>query len=151
MTRIGRIRLAFPRERATAEAQLLWAEAPKTCETIVAALPFSGESHHGIYSGSECVLLLEDVIHLPRENATSKVTKGDVAFTWMAAGSSYGVNEDFAEVCWFYDIDAQPRMWEGPVQVNVFARIVPPADAFYAVCRRMRREGAKPFSVEAAT
>jgi len=26
-------------------------------------------------------------------------------------------------------------MWEGPVEVNVFARIVEPADAFYAMCK----------------
>ncbi|MBI3920119.1 MAG: DUF3830 family protein, partial [Armatimonadetes bacterium] len=36
----------------------------------------------------------------------------------------------------------------GPVPVNVFARIVEPADEFYSVCRRMRREGAKPFGIE---
>lgn len=94
------------------------------------------------------MLLLPSLVKLPAENASSQVTRGDVGFTWMAAGSSYGVNADFAEICWFYDIDAQPRMWEGPVAVNLFARIREPADAFYAVCRRMRREGVKPFSVE---
>jgi len=105
-------------------------------------------SHHGIYSGSECVFLLDRVLRLPAENATSKVRKGDVAFTWMAAGSAYGVGKDFAEICWFYDLDAEPRMWEGPVPVNVFARIVPPAEDFFAVCYRMRREGVKPLTVE---
>lgn len=149
MSRPNTIRLSFRDEEASAEARLLWREAPRTCEAIVAALPFSGETHHAIYSGSECVLLLDQVLRLPKENATSKIRRGDVAFTWMAAGSAYGVDEDFAEVCWFYDIDAEPRMWEGPVAVNIFARIVEPADAFYAVCRRMRREGMKPFAVEA--
>lgn len=149
MSRPNTIRLSFRDEEASAEARLLWREAPRTCEAIVAALPFSGETHHAIYSGSECVLLLDQVLRLPKENATSKTRRGDVAFTWMAAGSAYGVDEDFAEVCWFYDIDAEPRMWEGPVAVNIFARIVEPADAFYAVCRRMRREGMKPFAVEA--
>ena len=38
-------------------------------------------------------------------------------------------------------------MPEGPVAVNVFARLFD-ADAFFAVCRRMRLEGAK--SVEIA-
>jgi len=140
---------SFPQENAHAVAELLWDQAPRTCEAVLSVLPFSGTSHHGIYSGSECVLLLDKVLRLPKENATSKVTKGQIAFTWLAGGSAYGVEEDFAEICWFYDIDAEPRMWEGPVEVNVFARIVEPADSFYSVCRRMRREGIKPLVLRA--
>jgi hypothetical protein len=49
-----------------------------------------------------------------------------------------------------YDYDARPSMWEGPVEVNVFARIVEPVDAFYAMGRRLRREGVKPLTVEGA-
>jgi hypothetical protein len=56
--------------------------------------------------------------------------------------------DDFAEICWFYDLDAEPRMWEGPVPVSIFARIIEPANEFYAVCRRMRREGVKTLSME---
>ena len=90
------------------------------------------------------------MLKLEKENATWDVKRGDLAFTWLAADSSYKVTEDFAELCWFYDHDARPSMWEGPVAVNVFARIVEPADAFYAFCRRIRREGIKPIVVEAA-
>jgi len=142
------IRLSFPEEQASAEAELLYREAPQTCEAIVRLLPIVGTAHHAIYSGSECVVLLDEVLYLPQENATHKVTRGDVGFCWMAAGSFYGVTADFAEICWFYDFDAEPRMWEGPVAVNRFARIVEPAEAFYAVCRRMRREGVKPVRVD---
>jgi hypothetical protein len=114
-------------------------------------LPLSGEAHHAIYSGSECVLILPEVVRLPPENSITKVAPGDVAFVWFAAGSAYGVASDFAEICWFYDLDAEPRMWEGPVPVNVFARIIQPADAFFAVCRRMRREGVKQLLVDIVT
>ena len=93
---------------------------------------------------------LDALLRLDKEHATSTVRRGDLAFTWLAAGSSYGVTADFAELCWFYDHDAQPRMWEGPVEVNVFAKIVEPADAFYTMCRRLRREGVKPITVEVA-
>jgi hypothetical protein len=144
------IRLSFVEHAVAVEAKLLWAEAPRTCAAVVEALPTRGPAHHAIYSGSECVHVLDQVLRLGAENATSEVTKGDVAFTWMAAGSSYGVDRDFAEICWFYDIDAQPRMWEGPVEVNIFAKIVGDAAPFYAVCRRMRREGVKAFQIEAA-
>jgi Protein of unknown function (DUF3830) len=142
-----RIRLSFTQDNVSAEAELLMEEAPATCQALLRLLPLAGVSHHAIYSGSECVLLLDQVLRLPAENATTKVTRGEVAFTWMAAGSKYGVHSDFSEICWFYDIDAEPRMWEGPTPVNVFARIVEPADSFYAVCRRMRREGVKPLAV----
>lgn len=142
------LRLSFPEEQASAEAELLYREAPQTCEAIMCLLPIVGMARHAIYSGSECVVLLEEVLRLPPENATSQVTRGDVGFCWMAAGSFYGVTADFAEICWFYDFDAEPRMWEGPVAVNRFARLIEPAEAFYAVCRRMRREGEKPFRVD---
>ena len=93
-------------------------------------------------------MLLNDTLCVAKENATSCVAKGQIGFTWMEAGSSYGVLEDFAEVCWFYDYDAQPRMWEGPVEVNIFAEIEEPHDDFFVTCKRMRREGVKPFRIE---
>lgn len=146
MTR--RIRLVFPDENTSAEAELLVAQANAICQALWDLLPITGVTHHAIYSGSECVLLLDRVLRLDEENATAETRRGDVAFAWMAAGSHYGVTADFAEICWFYDIDGAPRMWEGPSPVSVFAKIVEPADEFYAVCRRMRREGVKAFRVE---
>lgn len=147
MNRPTRMALTFTAEKIMATAELLWDKAPKTCAALVEAGPFAGKSHHGIYSGSECVLLLDKLLKLPQEDATSKVTIGDVGFTWMAAGSSYGVKQDFAEICWFYDIDAEPRMWEGPAPVNIFAKLQPPAGDFYKMCFRMRREGVKPLTI----
>jgi hypothetical protein len=151
MTRPEAIRLTFPEEGAAASARLLWDLAPATCAAVVALLPTRGQSHHAIYSGSECVFLLPELVRIPPENATSNVRKGQVAFTWMAAGAAYGVHQDFAEVCWFYDLDAEPRMWGGPVPVSIFAEIEGPAEDFYAACFRMRRAGAKPFELSLAT
>ena len=70
------------------------------------------------------------------------VGPGDVGFLTVETGSGYGIEDDYAEVCWFYDLDAVPSMPEGPIAVNVFARLYD-ADIFFAVCRRMRLEGAK--------
>ena len=124
-TRPTAIRLTFVDEGSSARANLLWDKAPATCAA-------------GPTPASET-----------KAEATSKVAQGHVGFTWMAAGSSYSVSKDFAEICWFYDIDAQPRMWEGPVEVNIFAEIQEPSSDFYEVCRRMRREGVKVLQVEA--
>jgi len=149
MSRTQQIELAFPNEDVGAVADLLWDQAPRTCEAICNRLPIQGPVHQAIYSGSESVVLLDEVLRLPQENARSEVRRGEVAFAWLEAGSSYGVTEDFAEICWFYDMDARPSMWEGPVEVSVFARIVEPADEFYEVCRRIRREGVKPAVITA--
>jgi hypothetical protein len=148
MNRPAAIYLNFADDGAAARAILLWEQAPRTCAEIVARLPVTGEAHHAIYSGSECVLVLQGPFQLEKEHATSRVTKGQVGYAWLAAGASYGVENDISEICWFYDIDAQPRMWEGPVDVNIFAEIRDPALEFYAMCRRMRREGVKSIRVE---
>jgi hypothetical protein len=82
----------------------------------------------------------------PPENATTAVGAGDIGFLTVEGGSSYGFDEDHSEICWFYDRDATPSMAEGPIDVNVFARFVDAA-AFFAVCRRMRLEGAKRIEI----
>jgi hypothetical protein len=148
LSRRTAIRLTFTENGATARAMLLWQEAPVTCAAILEILPTSGMAHHAIYSGSECVHLLEPPIKIEKEHATSRVRAGHVGFVWLPAGSAYGVDRDLSEICWFYDRDAQPRMWEGPVDANIFAEIREPADPFYAMCRRMRREGVKEIRIE---
>jgi hypothetical protein len=142
------IRLLFPSEGVSAVADLLEEGAPKTCAAVWSVLPVAGEAHHAIYSGSECVLLLPETLRVEAENATASVAPGDVGFAWFQPGSSWVVEKEFSEVCWFYDRDTRPSMPEGPVPVNLFARITGDAQAFYAVCRRMRREGVKPFAIE---
>ena len=139
----------FPDEGVIASATLLREHAPETCRAVVGALPAAGTARHGIYSGSEVYLILPDLLHPPRENATTIVGPGDVAFLTVEKGSGYGIDESYSEICWFYDLDATPSMPEGPIAVNVFARLVD-ADAFFAVCRRMRLEGAKRIEIERA-
>jgi hypothetical protein len=143
-----KIRLTFLNEGVSVIAEMLEKEAPSTCEAIWNALPVSGESHHAIYSGSEAVLILPEMVRIEPENATADVSTGDVGYAWFLPGSSATVEREFSEICWFYHWDARPSMWEGPAPVSIFARILGDADPFYAVCRRMRREGVKPLSIE---
>jgi hypothetical protein len=140
--------LTIVNEGVSAVADLLEEAAPNTCAALLSALPAAGPAHHACYSGSECVFRLPELLKLAPENATSDVVPGDVAFTWFDAGAAYGVTEAFAEICWFYDRDALPSMPEGPVPVSRFARIREGSEPFYAVCRRMRKEGIKPLRVE---
>jgi hypothetical protein len=139
----------FLDEGVAASARLLEDAAPETCSAVLDALPVSGLARHGIYSGSEVYLVLPTVLTPPREHATTIVGPGDVAFLTVEKGSGYGIEEDYSEVCWFYDLDATPSMPEGPVAVSVFARLRD-ADDFFAVCRRMRLEGAKKLEITRA-
>ena len=120
--------------------------APQTCAAVLEGLPANGLARHGIYSGSEVYLILPELITVPREHATTIVGAGDVGFLTVEKGSGYGIEQGYSEVCWFYDLDATPSMPEGPIAVNVFARLLD-ADAFLAVCRRMRLEGAKRLEI----
>lgn len=132
----------FLEEDVAARAWLLRDQAPQTCAAVLAGLPASGLARHGIYSGSEVYLVLPVLLAPPREHATTIVGAGDVGFLTVEKGSGYGIEEDYSEICWFYDLDATPSMPEGPIAVNVFARLHD-ADAFFSLCRRMRLEGAK--------
>jgi Protein of unknown function (DUF3830) len=136
----------FLDEDVAAPARLLHEQAPETCTAVWDALPASGLARHGIYSGSEVYLVLPALLAAPREHATTIVGAGDVGFLTVEKGSGYGIEEGYSEVCWFYDLDATPSMPEGPIAVNVFARLHH-ADAFFAVCRRMRMEGAKRLEI----
>ena len=139
----------FLDEGVAASARLLSEEAPETCRAVLDALPAAGSARHGIYSGSEVYLVLPALLAPPREHATTIVGPGDVGFLTVEKGSGYGIEEDYLEVCWFYDLDATPSMPEGPIAVNVFARLYD-ADAFFAVCRRMRLEGTKRVEITSA-
>jgi hypothetical protein len=139
----------FLDEGVAARAQLLRREAPETCRAVLDALPATGLARHGIYSGSEVYLVLPELLAPPREHATTIVAPGDVGFLTVEGGSGYGIEEDYSDVCWFYDLDATPSMPEGPIAVNVFARLYD-ADDFFTVCRRMRVEGAKRLELASA-
>jgi hypothetical protein len=136
----------FLDEGVAARARLLRDDAPETCGAVFDELPTAGLARHGIYSGSEVYLVLPVLLAPPREHATTIVGPGDVGFLTVQKGSGYGIEQDYSEVCWFYDLDATPSMPEGPIAVNVFARL-DDADAFFTVCRRMRLEGAKRLEI----
>jgi hypothetical protein len=93
-------------------------------------------------------MVLPTRLRVPPENATADVVPGEVGFAWFAAGSSYGVTDEFAEICWFYDVDARPSMHEGPAPVSVFARLTGAVGPFYARCRAMRRCGVAALLIE---
>lgn len=142
------IRFTFIDEGVSANAILLEDQAPTTCQVIWDHLPIEGDGLHAIYSGSEIAFFIPGSIAIQPENITSRTIPGDVGYYALAPGALHGYPDGLTELCWFYDRDGRPHMPDGPVQINLFARFVGNTDAFYAICRRIRREGVKPVRVE---
>lgn len=138
--------IEFVEEEVAARARLDWEAAPAICQAIVDAAPFAVRAHHGIFSGSEIAAITPDLPELAPADPTADVAVGDLAYGYLRAADHHGIEEDFAEICWFYDSDARPSMFSGPFPVSVFARFED-AEEFFAVSRRMRLEGAKQIAV----
>ena len=135
------IELRFVEQGIVVHARLLEEEMPRTCGELVKHLPLESVATHARYSGSEVAMLLSTEIKIGREKATSAVQTGDVAYVWLNRDDHYGLDDDVSEICWFYDKDSTPTMAEGPVRVNVFARIEGDAAEFYKASANTRITG----------
>ncbi len=144
---VHRVTVTFVDEGVSAVAVLLEHEAPKTCAAVVAALPYEGSAHHATFSGGEVMFYFDHDLGIGRENATTRVIPGDLAYARFDGGEWRSLPTSFAELCWFYDRDAVPSMPDGLIPVNLIGRFVEGFDEFAAVCRRMRREGEKRIRV----
>ncbi len=135
------IELEFTELSIKARARLLEQEMPRTCRELEKHLPLESMATHARYSGSEVAMLLSTDIKIGREKATCAVQTGDIAYVWLNQDDHYGLDDDVSEICWFYDKDSTPAMAEGPVRVNVFARIEGDAAAFYKASANTRITG----------
>ncbi len=137
------IELKFVEQNISVRARLLEKEMPRTCGELVKHFPLESIATHARYSGSEVAMLLSTDIKIGREKSTCAVQTGDVAYVWLDQDDHYGLDEDVSEICWFYDKDSCPTMAEGPVRVNVFARIEGDASEFYKASANTRITGVK--------
>ena len=136
-----RIKIEYVDLKVSVTAELLEKEMPRTCAAILKALPIEGVATHARYSGSEVATLISKDISIAREKATCCVEKGDVAYVWLNRDDHYGLDDDVSELCWFYDKDSMPRMFEGPVMVNIFAKMIGNTKPFYKACANTRITG----------
>jgi len=141
--------VTFVDEGVSARALFLEHEAPRTCAAMWDALPAAGEGAHGNYSGTVVGLFIDPRIVIPEENATTCIQTGDVMFTHYDADVRHGHPQPISEIYWAYDRYARPTIpgqWV-PATANVFGRFVGDPTAFYAVCRRIPREGWKRLEI----
>jgi len=145
-----KIELRFVEDDVAVQAELLEREMPRTCGELLKHLPLESLATHARYSGSEVAMLIDTAIRVEPENATHDVRPGDLAYVWLDSGTYYGEDSDVSEICWFYDKDAAPRMWEGPVEVNVFARMVGDTEPFFKASADTRISGQKTLRISLA-
>jgi hypothetical protein len=134
-------------EGISARAELLDSDAPKTCALIWNMLPIAAYFQHAIYSGPELAMILPEVYEIEHENATTVWLPWELGFTSLRAKDYIDVKQDFSEIMFFYDRNTGPKMLEGLVKLNLFARIVSEQDALYKLALRIRLEGRKSFTV----
>lgn len=142
--------MVFDLGGAIARARLDDNLAPVTCQTLwERMLPFEGQGLPARHSGTEAGFHFDPAITVPVENATTHLIKGDVVFIHYPHRMRHGNPDPISEVVWCYgryNMAIAPGKQE-PVLGNVFATMMPSAEAFYAMSDLSFREGPRPLKV----
>lgn len=149
------IRLTFVTTGESVVAELLDKEAPQTCRLVWELLPLEGKMIHGMYSGPEVFMLLDNPQPAPPENQVQIPLPGELLYFYDPGGSAFTGTQPQAEICLIYNRGVTARGPEGaPTYANLFARI--PGDwkydwvDFAEACRRVRWEGPQVLRIERA-
>lgn len=144
------ILLRIPERGVSAVADLLDAEAPRTCALVWERLPVEGRLIHGMYSGPELFIVLPGFPAVAAENQVQRALPGDVGYWHNEAGIHASAPNEVAELVFVYDRGVSIKGSDGSDSwVNMFARIrTQEAQEFLAVCKRSRREGPWTLQVE---
>ena len=139
------IQITFEEENITARARLLEDQAPTICQAIWEILPVDGQAMHSMLSGQEIFVILptRSDLKLPKENATTYVVPGDIAYNFVKGGRLHSFTDDLCEVVWYYGRLAAPQLPDGPNAVSIFARFLGEPSDFYSASERIRTEGPK--------
>lgn len=141
------VTIKFVQAEVMGRARLRWDDEPAICQAVVDAAPFEVRAHHAIFSGSEIAAITPLLPEVTAQSQTTEVAVGDLAYGALRAADHYGVEEDFTEICWFYDRDSRPSMFTGPFAVSPFARF-DDAVEFMKASRAMRIDGAQAIRVD---
>jgi|SRR5215471_11285395 len=149
-----RIRLTFVVSGESVLAELLWEDAPETCEQIWARLPVESQAIHGMYSGAEVFTMLEDP-PAAAENLLQLPLPGELLYFYDEGRGAVGARKPVGEICMVYGRGVVLRGHEGvPIYASLFARI--PGDwnrdwtGFAQACRKCRWEGPQVLRIERA-
>jgi uncharacterized protein DUF3830 len=118
-------------------------------------LPLEKRVLHGMYSGPEVFMVLDDPEPIPRENEIQLPLPGELLLFHDAGTGAAGGNKRVSEICLVYGRGVTLRQHEGvPTYAGLFARI--PGDwkhdwtPFAQACRRVRTDGPRVLRLERA-
>jgi len=147
------IKLSFPDTGEWALADLLDAEAPGTCELVWHRLPVEEKAIHGMYSGAEVFVLIDNPAPAPAENLVQLPLPGELLYFFDEGRGAVGARTPLGEICVVYGRGVVLKGHESiPTQASLFARI--PGDwkhdwtNFAQACRRSRWEGPRRLRFE---
>jgi hypothetical protein len=150
-----RLKLTFPDTGEFIYASLLDAEAPRVCELVWNKLPAEGKSIHGMYSGAEVFVMVDNPEPAPPENLVQLPLPGELLYFFDEGKGGVGARKAVGEICLVYGRGVTLRAHEGvPTHASLFARI--PGDwkhdwtAFAEACRRCRWEGPQRLLIQRA-
>jgi len=147
------IRLSFPLTGESVIAEMLDDEAPGVCQHVWGLLPVEHPAIHGMYSGAEVFVLLDNPRPVPPENMTQIPVPGEILYFYDPGNNVTAGGQIGAEICVVYNRGVILREGEGvPTFASLFARI--PGDwkydwvEFAQACRRARWQGPHPLRIE---
>src|SRR5438874_8721281 len=122
---------------------MLDAEAPAVCDFVWERLPIEHKAIHGMYSGAEVFVLIQEPAALAPENLVQLPLPGELLYFFDEGHGAAGGRKPVGEICLVYGRGVVLRAHEGiPTQASLFARI--PGDwkydwvDFAHGCRRCR-------------
>ncbi len=152
-TQRRQLRLTFVATGESVLAELLDDEAPGVCQRVWDSLPAEGRMIHGMYSGAEVFMMLENPQPAPGENLVQLPLPGELLYFYDPGTGATGARKPVAEFCVVYGRGVVLRQHEGvPTHCSLFGRI--PGDwkydwiEFAKACRRCRWEGPQAMRIE---
>ena len=146
------LRFHIVEDDVTVLADLLEERAPSTCALLWERLPVEGRLVHGMYSGPELFMIVDDGPDAPPENQVHLPLPGDVGYFHHAAGLYAQSPHEVSELVFVYDRGVAIKGPEGvDAYVNLFAQLrLAESPEFVAACRRVRRQGPATLRVDRA-
>src|SRR3989440_2526656 len=149
-----KIKLSYVNSGISVMAEMLDDEAPAICNHVWEILPIEKPVRHGLYSGQEVFVLLDQPRKLPPENLCQLPLPGELLYFFDDMLSvAYAQKQPISEIVFVYNRGVVLRGAEGvPTYCSLFARV--PGDwkydwkDFRTACRKARWEGPQVLRIE---
>lgn len=118
------VRLTLKVNGATVVAELLDDEAPATVAHVWDRLPIEAPLDHGMFSGAEVFVLVDDPVRLPAENLVQLPLPGELLYFYEGTENATSEPHPEEEIVFIYGRGVTLRQAEGvPTYLNLFGRV----------------------------